>query len=323
MAREHSSAGDPTSSSSSSGGLRVRARARGPRSRSDRPGGDRARGRRRAERRVDAPGRGPARRRARCRSTPMCPGRRSCSTRCSTSCSAETARPQDVPGGWRGRLEIVARENLALLRRHPWILEVDIGRPPLGPNMIAKYDYELRAVEGIGLTDLEMDAVVTLVLSHAAGAARHRDATARGRNGLTSGQRWNRSAPVLHQFLTPDRFPLAVRVGVAVAEADDGAPRSRPRLLVRPAAPARRDRGLPAPARRPARAAGRRGCARRPPRAGPRRARGAASRARDASSAAGRGRGARRAASGADAVGPRGEPRARCRAARAEWCLRM
>jgi AcrR family transcriptional regulator len=125
---------------------------------------------------------------------------------------AETARPQDVPGGWRGRLEVVARENLALLRRHPWILEVDIGRPPLGPNMIAKYDYELRAVEGIGLTDLEMDAVVTLVLSHAAGAAR---ATADA-----DGAR----APVLHQFLTPERFPLAVRVGVAVAEANDGAP---------------------------------------------------------------------------------------------------
>jgi AcrR family transcriptional regulator len=137
----------------------------------------------------------------------------------------ETARPEKVPGGWRGRLEVVARENLSLLRRHPWILEVDIGRPPLGPNMIAKYDYELHAVDGIGLTDLEMDAVVTLVLSHAAGAAR---ATAnadgaRKDTGLTSGQWWSRSAPVLHQFLRPDRFPLAVRVGVAVAEANDGA----------------------------------------------------------------------------------------------------
>ena len=138
---------------------------------------------------------------------------------------AETARPEEVPGGWRGRLEVVARENLALLRRHPWILEVDIGRPPLGPNMIAKYDYELHAVEGIGLTDLEMDAVVTLVLAHAAGAART-TADAEGAqkdSGLTSGQWWSRSAPVLHQYLPPDRFPLAVRVGTAVAESNEGA----------------------------------------------------------------------------------------------------
>ncbi len=84
----------------------------------------------------------------------------------------ETARPEEVPGGWRGRLTLVARENLALLRRHPWILQVDAGRPRLGPNMVSKHDYELRAVEGIGLTDLEMDAVVALVLAHAAGAAR-------------------------------------------------------------------------------------------------------------------------------------------------------
>jgi AcrR family transcriptional regulator len=138
---------------------------------------------------------------------------------------AETARPQDVPGGWRGRLEVVARENLALLRRHPWILEVDIGRPPLGPNMIAKYDYELRAVEGIGLTDPEMDAVVTLVLSHAAGAARA-TADAKGAQedtGLTTGQWWSRSAPLLHQYLSPDRYPIAVRVGAAVARSNNGA----------------------------------------------------------------------------------------------------
>jgi AcrR family transcriptional regulator len=138
---------------------------------------------------------------------------------------AETARPEEVPGGWRGRLEVVARENLELLRRHPWILEVDIGRPPLGPNMIAKYDYELRAVEGIGLTDPEMDAVVTLVLSHAAGAARA-TADVKGAQedtGLTSGQWWSRSAPLLHQYLSPDRYPIAVRVGAAVARSNNGA----------------------------------------------------------------------------------------------------
>jgi AcrR family transcriptional regulator len=116
----------------------------------------------------------------------------------------ETARPARVEGGWRARLAFVARENLALLRRHPWILEVGDGPAPLGPNMIAKYEYELRAVDGVGLTDLEMDAVVALVLSHAAGAARART-----------------EARVLHRFVDPADFPVAVRVGVAVAEAGD------------------------------------------------------------------------------------------------------
>jgi AcrR family transcriptional regulator len=138
---------------------------------------------------------------------------------------AETARPERVDGGWRARLALIARENLALLRRHPWILEVDAGRPSLGPNMLAKYDYELRAVEGIGLSDLEMDAVVTLVLSHAAGAARATadGAGAQAETGVTPRVGWNATEPVLRRFSDPERFPRAVRVAVAVARAHEGA----------------------------------------------------------------------------------------------------
>src|SRR5690242_14715389 len=34
---------------------------------------------------------------------------------------AETARPDDVPGGWRERLRLIARENWKLYHRHPWM----------------------------------------------------------------------------------------------------------------------------------------------------------------------------------------------------------
>ena len=84
----------------------------------------------------------------------------------------ETPRPADVPGGWRDRLERIARDNWALYLRHRWLLQVATTRPPLGPHVTARYDYELRAIEGIGLTDLEMDAVITLVDSYVHGAAR-------------------------------------------------------------------------------------------------------------------------------------------------------
>src|SRR5262245_64029270 len=39
----------------------------------------------------------------------------------------------DVDGGWRERLEGVARANWALYRRHPWMLQVASVRPALGP----------------------------------------------------------------------------------------------------------------------------------------------------------------------------------------------
>lgn len=132
----------------------------------------------------------------------------------------ETPRPDDVPGGWRGRLTRIARENWALYLRHPWLLQVATTRPPLGPRVTAKYDYELRAVDGIGLTDLEMDQVITLVTGYVHGAVRgavEADQAAR-RTGLTDEQWWRAHAPYLEKVLDPGRFPLAARVGTTAGQ---------------------------------------------------------------------------------------------------------
>lgn len=134
--------------------------------------------------------------------------------------SGETDRPQDVAGGWRGRLTQIARENWALHLRHPWLLQVATSRAVLGPNVAAKYDYELRAVDGIGLTDVEMDSVLTLVLGHVQGAARGavEAAQVEQRTGLTDEQWWQAAAPFLVRVFDPARFPLAARVGAAAGE---------------------------------------------------------------------------------------------------------
>jgi AcrR family transcriptional regulator len=132
----------------------------------------------------------------------------------------ETARPEQVPGGWRDRLAQIARENFALYLRHPWLLQVATTRPPLGPNLIAKYEYELRAVDGIGLTDLEMDAVITLVTGYVHGAARPavEAAQATRHTGMTEQQWWHAHAPYLEKVLDPNRFPLAARVGTTAGQ---------------------------------------------------------------------------------------------------------
>ncbi|HEX2185430.1 MAG TPA: TetR/AcrR family transcriptional regulator, partial [Chloroflexota bacterium] len=136
----------------------------------------------------------------------------------------ETARPPDLPGGWRARLEHVARENWALVLRHPWMLQVATGRPPLGPNLVAKYEYELRAVCEIGLTEVEMDAVLTLVLGHVHSAARLavEGAQAVQRTGMTDEQWWWTVAPLLSKVLDPARYPTAARVGTAAGAAYGG-----------------------------------------------------------------------------------------------------
>jgi AcrR family transcriptional regulator len=133
-----------------------------------------------------------------------------------------TDATDDGPGGWRARLDGVARRNWALLRRHPWLLQIAAtARPPLGPNVIAKYDHELQAVEGVGLTDVEMDAALTLVLGHTEGAARRavEMSQAEQRTGMSDDQWWAASAPLLAKVFDAERFPTAARVGAAAGEA--------------------------------------------------------------------------------------------------------
>lgn len=128
------------------------------------------------------------------------------------------------PSGWRRRLERVARANRDRYRRHPWLLQVFPGRPPLGPGVMAKYDRELRAVEGIGLSDVDMDAVLTLVLEYVRGAAAGavEAAQAQQRTGQSDDQWWTAFQPLLDRVFDAGRYPLAARVGLAATEAYQG-----------------------------------------------------------------------------------------------------
>ncbi|GAA4607327.1 TetR/AcrR family transcriptional regulator [Actinoallomurus liliacearum] len=119
--------------------------------------------------------------------------------------------------GWRSRLEQVVRANRALFERHPWLLTLFPRRPPLGPGVIAKYSAELHAIDGIGLTDVEMDSVLTLVLEYARGATANliewKKFSARAEQ--SDDQWWATLAPHLDRLLDQERYALAVRVGSA------------------------------------------------------------------------------------------------------------
>ncbi|MEV4255971.1 TetR/AcrR family transcriptional regulator [Spirillospora sp. NPDC049652] len=134
---------------------------------------------------------------------------------------AEITPPADPAAGWRERLVHVARENWRIYHAHPWLLQVATARPPLGPNLLDKYETELRAVEGIGLTDVEMDSAVALVNGLAESTARTsvNRAQAERRTGLTDREWWEATAPFLAERIDGSRYPLGSRVGSASAEA--------------------------------------------------------------------------------------------------------
>lgn len=124
-------------------------------------------------------------------------------------------------GGWREKLTAIAWAEWDLYLRHPWVLQVmAMARPPLGPSGIAAYEHNLRAVDGIGLTELEMDSVVSLVSVFVQGSARAAaEATNSYRDtGQTDEEWWETYSPLLERVFDAEKYPVAARVGPIAGE---------------------------------------------------------------------------------------------------------
>ena len=131
----------------------------------------------------------------------------------------QTVLPQTPD--WRARVEAIAQANWATCLRHPWITELSPGRLVPGPGVSAKYEAELRALDGIGLSDVEMEHTLTAVIAFVNGAARATLATrrSRDRSGRDDTGWWQEIEPALSAFVGHERaFPTAVRVSRALGD---------------------------------------------------------------------------------------------------------
>jgi len=126
-----------------------------------------------------------------------------------------------LPDDLRERLELVARTQYADVRAHPWLLEVSGVRPWLGPHMADRYEWQLSAVEGIGLDDIEMDQTVALLVGFASNSARagHEVKRAERESGMTDLEWWEANAETLGEVMGHRDYPIAGRVGQAAGEA--------------------------------------------------------------------------------------------------------
>lgn len=128
---------------------------------------------------------------------------------------AQMPRTDTTGQPWRQRLTAVAEENRALFETHPWAATVSTTRPPLGPGLMAKYEHELSALEGLGLDDVEMDAALTHMLSFVQACARNANAArlAQQDSAMDDAQWWAANALLLARVLDADAYPIAARVG--------------------------------------------------------------------------------------------------------------
>lgn len=128
-------------------------------------------------------------------------------------------RPSGMDSSWRDRVSAIAEQNRALFTTHPWAAQVATGRPPLGPGQMHKYEHELRAFDGLDLTDLDRDAALAHLLAFVAAHAREGRAALEARAVLDDQRWWAVAGPLLGEVLDPTAFPTAVRVGEAVGAA--------------------------------------------------------------------------------------------------------
>ncbi|MDR3082564.1 MAG: TetR/AcrR family transcriptional regulator [Streptomyces sp.] len=126
---------------------------------------------------------------------------------------------------WRRRVAAVAEENKSLFGHHPWAAAISTARPPLGPGQMAKYEHELSVLDGLGLSDVEMDDCLSYLLTFVQACARA-DADARAArhdSALNDQQWWEANAPLLTRVLDANAYPTAVRVGAAAGAAHGSA----------------------------------------------------------------------------------------------------
>ncbi|MGY1813825.1 TetR/AcrR family transcriptional regulator [Blastococcus sp. SYSU D00820] len=123
--------------------------------------------------------------------------------------------PEPPAGDWRARLTAVARANWDLYVRHPWAASLGTGRPILGPNLMRKYDLELAAVDGLGLSEVDMELVITLVGAFVRGTVTglHEKIAAEQQSGLTEAEWWAATEPHIERVFDAERYPTAARVG--------------------------------------------------------------------------------------------------------------
>lgn len=127
---------------------------------------------------------------------------------------ARQPKAVDLPGDWRARLEAVARLDLALYLRHPWVLEVSINRPPLGPGVLDTYESLLRVAEGSGLPKRELNAAADALAAYVRGAAQARITQLRAirESGMSDEEWWSERNDFWERYFDPERYPTITAI---------------------------------------------------------------------------------------------------------------
>ncbi|EOM77692.1 TetR/AcrR family transcriptional regulator [Rhodococcus rhodnii] len=114
---------------------------------------------------------------------------------------------------WREALEQYARGGWDLLTRHPWLLDVNAWRLPLGPHIFAFQEAGYRALVDTGLTGPQVVESIGIVDSMVQSLVRSSLAEAAdSRDGIDYATYWNSTGEFWENTFEPHRFPSMTRL---------------------------------------------------------------------------------------------------------------
>lgn len=130
---------------------------------------------------------------------------------------AEDTGPGAALEGWRAKLAFIARERWALNERHPWLLDLALHRPPLGPNVLRRAETAMNALDGMGLGLEDMAMAAEALQNYVVGAlhAARAAGEVEQRSGMTDEQWFAAIEEMLKGRADPGSFPAMARLSQA------------------------------------------------------------------------------------------------------------
>jgi AcrR family transcriptional regulator len=125
---------------------------------------------------------------------------------------------------WRAALSRWARGHLAVLIRHPWVVRVPVGGPPITPNQVVWFERGLASLRGTGMVETEKISVLMLVNGFVRNEALLRAdlQMAAGATGSTVADAMSSYGRKLSRLVDPERFPaIAAAIAAGVFDQPD------------------------------------------------------------------------------------------------------
>ena len=133
----------------------------------------------------------------------------------------EDRLPAMPPPGWRERLELAARLQWAIYRRHPWLSQlVNLNRPLPLPNLLVHGEWALAALDGLGLSAVTMLHIHITLYSYVRGIAINleSEAQAEAETGITDAQWMDSQGAAFEAIAASKGFPTFARVVADLAK---------------------------------------------------------------------------------------------------------